>query len=412
MTSAWGEENGKNKLKFRNLQFIILVAWFIACLIPISNDDGISINYIFVFTPIIFLIYGYKLVRIPNLLAFYLIFLISIYISSLISNDYPNKLFLRQLISFMVFISVLILTPFRIDNFISRAFYLAIILISLLLSCISIFNQITYGSYVGVEEAKVLVGSQRTGFIYLFAIGILLNEFDGSKINFAKKVIYSLSILIIMTGVIFTYSRTAIISFGFALLFYCFNKLPLIKHISISNVILIFLGLLMSIILLNTFDLNVLHFYNTGVIEMVLNGELSQRAKAENTSEGIRMQVWSLILDFSLLQLHPLTGNGFLGIWALDNTIGSAESQYFDVLFRIGILGFFFYAYLLYRIYNLLYQTKSPLLFGFVGSLIYGIFHETFKESHGAFIFSFLLACLASSINVQTQKGLSKLERV
>ena len=70
----------------------------------------------------------------------------------------------------------------------------------------------------------------------------------------------------------------------------------------------------------------------------------------------------------------------------------SAHSQYSDVLFRTGLFGFTIYLYLLFRIFKYLSFSNRDLFFGYLSILIYGVFHETFKLSHGAFVLSFLLA--------------------
>ena len=97
------------------------------------------------------------------------------------------------------------------------------------------------------------------------------------------------------------------------------------------------------------------------------------------------------ILDF--IAIHPLTGSGYLGVWTLfDELSGSAHSQYFDVLFRVGIFGFIVYIVLIKRVVSYLLKCDKSLFYGFVGVLFYGFFHETFKLSHGGFLLAFLLA--------------------
>ena len=76
---------------------------------------------------------------------------------------------------------------------------------------------------------------------------------------------------------------------------------------------------------------------------------------------------------------------------------GSAHNQYTDILFRTGMLGMAAYLYLLFKLFFFLFKTDPGLFWGFVGMLIYGVFHETFKESHGGFIFAFLLGMLGQN---------------
>ena len=75
-----------------------------------------------------------------------------------------------------------------------------------------------------------------------------------------------------------------------------------------------------------------------------------------------------------------------------DDQQGSAHNQMLDLLFRTGIIGFILYLYLLYSALRFLYlNNEKALFFGVVGILFIGLFHETFKLSHGAFIFAFLI---------------------
>jgi len=95
----------------------------------------------------------------------------------------------------------------------------------------------------------------------------------------------------------------------------------------------------------------------------------------------------------------PLFGSGFLGIWIiLDDGIGSAHGQYNDVLFRTGFIGLALYLYVLQRLGSYLYKADIGLFIGFIGVLAFGLFHETFKVSHGAFILAFLIGMWATEL--------------
>jgi hypothetical protein len=114
------------------------------------------------------------------------------------------------------------------------------------------------------------------------------------------------------------------------------------------------------------------------------------------TSGGTRIYIWSNIVKF--VAQNPSMGSGYLGVWILNlfgHWSGSAHNQYLDVLFRVGVIGFIIYVYLLYRIVRCLHYSYPALCWGFIGVLVYGIFHETFKESHGAFVLAFLLGAMS-----------------
>jgi O-antigen ligase len=133
-------------------------------------------------------------------------------------------------------------------------------------------------------------------------------------------------------------------------------------------------------------------FFGERLIAPLMEDRFLTLAVQGGTSEGIRLfiwrEIWSFVVD------HPLGGSGFLGVWILgmfDESSGSAHSQYADVLFRTGFLGFFAYLFVLLRIALYLAKGEKGLFWGFLGILIYGLFHETFKEPHGGVILAFLL---------------------
>ena len=86
-------------------------------------------------------------------------------------------------------------------------------------------------------------------------------------------------------------------------------------------------------------------------------------------------------------------GSGFLGSWILTTVPeNSAHSQYFDIFFRTGFLGFILWFLLTLKIIIRLYKIDKALFYGFLSIIIFGFFNETFKLSYGAFIYSFCLA--------------------
>ena len=82
----------------------------------------------------------------------------------------------------------------------------------------------------------------------------------------------------------------------------------------------------------------------------------------------------------------------------LDDGIGSAHGQYNDVLFRTGFIGLGIYLYVLQKLGSYLYKIDLGLFLGFIGVLVFGLFHETFKVSHGAFVLAFLIGMWATEL--------------
>ena len=68
------------------------------------------------------------------------------------------------------------------------------------------------------------------------------------------------------------------------------------------------------------------------------------------------------------------------------------------MLFRTGFFGLTVYLFFLFKLGKYLYKTDLSLFMGFVGVLIFGLFHETFKLSQGAFLLAFLVGMWAQSL--------------
>ena len=114
------------------------------------------------------------------------------------------------------------------------------------------------------------------------------------------------------------------------------------------------------------------------------------------SSEGYRLFLIQKIINYSS---SNFLGSGFLGIWIiLDDFIGSAHGQYNDILFRTGFFGLILYIYLLCKLWVFLRHHNPALFVGFNATLIYGLFHETFKLGQGSFVLAFILALWATSL--------------
>jgi O-antigen ligase len=111
-----------------------------------------------------------------------------------------------------------------------------------------------------------------------------------------------------------------------------------------------------------------------------------------DSSEGYRYYVLNQIVEY--LSSHPLFGSNFRGLYLLFEEYrgsGSTHSQYTDVFLRTGLLGGVLWLYLLYRILRFC-KHDTGLRLGLASVIVYGFFHETFKESQGSFVFAMLLS--------------------
>lgn len=111
-----------------------------------------------------------------------------------------------------------------------------------------------------------------------------------------------------------------------------------------------------------------------------------------NSSEGYRLLIWKKTFDYLLENNLLFHGSGYIGTFIVDNKMKfSAHSQYVDTLFRTGVIGliitFFIYIKLLLKFY----KTNCYMFSSLIGVLVYGLLHETFKQSQGGFILMFYI---------------------
>jgi hypothetical protein len=114
--------------------------------------------------------------------------------------------------------------------------------------------------------------------------------------------------------------------------------------------------------------------------------DIIEQFNYESSSEAIRLE--RLLFIFNSKEF--LFSNGFLGIWSIHELYGSTHSQYTDVILRIGIVGFVFYLFIICSLLFFLRKIDKALFYAFFGIIVYGFFHETFKEPQGSLILSYL----------------------
>lgn len=390
--------------------FIFQVILFSIFLIPFSislGGDGLSANYLFILYPIINIIFFKKIVvpKINFLIIIYtyaLIFLVAFFYQYDYYSDYE-----RRLVSFIIFMSQFIFIFIKINKDMIRAFKASIVLISTFYSLVSIINYISLGGDALGFSAKGDVGSQRYGFVYIVAIWILLCN----NLNLKKYNKYFL-IAIISYGLLLTFSRSGIIAIIATFILFFINQLKIRKNLfnlkDLNKYLPALLFTTLIIVSLYQFAEGPIRFFEQRLFALNLGNDVKIYDFINpEASEGYRLYLFKLIIDFVFN--NPLTGSGFLGVWILfDDKSGSAHNQYLDILFRTGFIGFVLYLYILYRILKYLYWSHKDLFWGFLGVLVYGIFHETFKMSQGAFIFAFLLGIFSSSLITMKEKCLKK----
>ena len=380
---------------FSNFFYIIIFSVF---LIPYSISTGLSANYSFILFPLLIILFSGK-IKIPskNIIIFILFFSFIL----LIGIIYQYELFIyldRRLISFLIFMTMFSYVVIDIGKDKINSFKIAVVLIVLYFVILKIGNFFIY-TEIGKGNLKYHVGNSRYGFVYLLAFWIVYFYKPRSKL---VSILKTFAILLILGGIFITYSRTTILSFLFSFGLFYFSVLfkndkkfyyKLFFFLLIPLILFVLL-ILLEKIFTNTYN----YFSDTLFTYFSIDGLFGffERLNDSKTSVGFRVLLLGKIIDY--VSLNPFTGSGFLGCWIMfDDLKCSAHNQYADVLFRTGFVGFYIYLYILYKIFIYLRHNHQDLFYGFVSILLYGLFHETFKMSQGAFILSFMIGMMATS---------------
>ena len=372
--------------------------YFCLCLYPVTAGT-VSVNYVFALAPLPLLLLSGKLHRPPAyLLAAMSIFIAIFCVASLYQLELAGDMG-RRFVSFALFMTIFAFAFVEVDEKLIATFKRAVIVMSVAFSLHSIYMiAVSGGTSIGFE-AKNLVGSQRYGFIYLVGFWCLYTlRVQNQTWRLAK----SAGICIILIGLALTFSRASIVALVASFVLHILISTRRIRvGTVIKALVLTLIGVAIVAYLIATYFPVVFQFFDTRLLQLVMNrSEVAGHLSSSTSSEGARLTVWAAIMEFVLR--NPLTGAGFLGVWIIsgEDTSGlaSAHNQYMDIIFRTGLTGFLCYLTLLVLISRQLWRRRDMGLFtGFMSVLLYGMFHETFKESQGGFLLAFMIGMLAST---------------
>ena len=381
-----------------------MVALFIGFMGQVTLGSAFSGNYIFLIFPLVYLLkdQSVKLLSGDLKIAFY-IFSVIFFVAWLFQYSYWH-LSLRKLVSFILFMSMFSYALININDRMVTAFKIAIVVYTFYLSLSNLnelrsFDLVTLG-----YSAKNQVGNQRYGFLYI--IGFWLVFFYQSQ-SFLLRLSKIPLLIIIFLGILLTFSRASIVGLigsGLVFLIVIFgSKIKLtVKNLGVFS--LYGLGVGIVVAFSGIYEYIALPFeYFADKLFAFRSSDGSENFNLVNaaSSSGYRIFLIKSILEY--VASSPLFGSGYLGIWIiLDDGIGSAHGQLNDVLFRTGIIGLLIYLYLLQKLGSYLYKVDLGLFLGFIGVLVFGLFHETFKVSHGAFVLAFLIGMWATHLRKRT----------
>ncbi|MBJ3785061.1 O-antigen ligase family protein [Devosia sediminis] len=392
---------------------LLRVALFAAFLIPVAVGD-FSVNYSFVLYALFLALQAKHLERPTNLILWAIAAYGAIYLVGLGFDVFaPDGLLLRRGVSFAIFMTMFAFALVRFGELEVRAFKIAIVAVSFGFSLYAIARFYSVGGNEYGFALKDVTGSQRYGFVYLLAIFCLMSASEAGR---SFQVLRSVSLFVVLAGLLLTFSRSSVVAFGCVLPLFLLSPLAMRGRQMSAKLAIVGrrtgIAALYTAVLLVVFPV-VFQFYGDLILSRYtpligeslvevesmirpeqMTGERPASEAADGAllaegSEGTRILIWKSIVNNTLNQ--PLTGTSYLGAWVLESVhTGSSHSQYFDVLLRTGFVGWLLYLAIIVQVLFFLWRKEPGLFWGTLAMLVFGIFHETFKESQGAFI----LACL------------------
>jgi O-antigen ligase len=348
-------------LHIRELLLLIAFCFF---LLPFSIS-GNSANYAFLLLPLGALATGRIQIPPRQLVLFILIYVLIFVLAVIYQHDWINEL-PRRAISFALFMSAFTYMFMQVDSAMVRAFKRAVVITGVVFSLSSIGAFFALGGSELGFEAKDAVGGQRFGFIYILAFWLLcLSPAKAVRLRLLELT----AAFIVLSGLFLTFSRASVVALLFSGVAYAIwsirheARFPLrrvFRRLAVSA-----FGLVAAAALLGTLFPVVLDFFEVRLFGLLIDCEPLQANLGDaETSEGTRFFIWKSILEY--VAFNPLTGSGYLGVWILglfEELSGSAHNQYFDVLFRVGVLGFVIYIFC-FSGWDGSFSIKMPDYFG------------------------------------------------
>ena len=383
-------------IRHNDIKYVLKCLLFTVFFLPASTLLGMSIplssNYLFVLYAIFIIIARRRIiVPSPYILFVILIYFTIFFFATILQIEY-QEFFVRRIISFTLFMAIFSFMFLPIGCNQLMQFKIAILMASLIMLAPSLGFFSPSNIAVG-PEAKGYFGSQRYGFMYLMAFWIVYCLKKNNNL-IAVTAKYSLLLLLVL-GLFLTFSRSSIAAFFVSVIIFVFHKL-LVSKMSIkqkvTTLFYLFTGCSLLFTFIHTKAPYLFQFFDQRLFSIIVEQGIGGFDLSNpEASEGYRVYMLNKIMLF--VANYPLTGSGYLGVWIMfPDLSGSAHNQYTDVFFRTGIIGIIIYIVFIMRILRYFYIVDEGIFFGFIAVLVYGLFHETFKLSHGGFLFSFLLA--------------------
>ncbi len=443
----------KNFLKKKYFQsetyyiLILLLGFFSG--IPFSwniMSSSISINYIYFLFFIIFLFYEKINLKINYFFYLAMAYYLIVYFLNFLQFDL-DILLLRKTFSFIIFIVPFFFFIFIVNKKTIDSLKYSIIFVSIFYGLLTIYWYFEFLYLTAYDPTfnhalKYYIGGSRMGFFHIVAFYLILEKIFEGKNN-----LFYLLFFINTAAIYNTYSRTSLVAILISSLIFIYISF---KNKNIFKFSKKFLILFLVVLLNLPFFHKTTIFYDKKFFNLIINTTASKinttvskieipfLDKIENSfldkfksklfsnsfktqnkkdveqkhknnknpyekdkflefdnpksSEGYRILIWKKMINYLHENGAILHGSGYVGSFVVDKKMKfSSHSQYFDIFFRTGIIGLSI-CLIIYFIFLNKFRKRNYYLFSsFVGVLIYGFFHETFKLSQGGVLLMFFI---------------------
>jgi hypothetical protein len=373
----------------------LLCVLFLASLQPLSVEigaDGVFVGYLF----LTLLVVPLRQVVVTHSAALVIAVYSAIFLVGaprLITGDPYYSI--RVCASFFAFVAPFLLLFVRFEKR-DLGLFKSVVIVAAVYYAVS--RLYVYGSNLSVDvfSLRGIVGSQRYGFVLCLAFFLALY-------SRRLKGLTKASILgVLLCGCLLTFSRATFVALGGAGFLAMLSgirwgvrlRARRLRWTAVVRAVTVVALVVVVVVLAADRLRDYWSFIDARLIAPALSGELfaSFLSSSYESSEGARAYLTGLVFEY--LAKYPWTGSNYAGLYLLYEQLnGSAatHNQLTDVLLRTGAIGFALYAWLVFRVLQFFRKDKG-IFFGLVAILIYGMFHETFKLGHGAFLFGFLLS--------------------
>jgi hypothetical protein len=397
-----GAVNTKNKRKFE-----LATLFYALCFVPISLGS-VMVNYLYL---LFFLKAKYQKITNPFILLFFF-YLFFCLVFGVLVNDNLLVVLPRMLISFSVVL--LALSPVflyfdkkTIENLINGVLF-TVFCYSVYVLFITIFVLSHGATHIDTYALKTGLRPYVWGWpqsflpMLVFSIFIILKRVNKSKIK------YTIVGVVVFSVIILSATRSALLSISMGLMLLGLFSLRRLKINSKKLLGFLLFAALAAIFLyyfINKFTL--MSEINTEIIR-TLNAfsHFFSHSQPSAGSDHQRIQEWGFSVHYLLDNASIFFGTGFRPINTVIPNHGSLDSGVFDLLFKMGLVGVFFWFYIMAKVVLYFSRRDVAIAAGVFSIFIFNFTDDAIQYPYCAFLIVSLFSFSINNVKWHEKGGL------